>query len=50
MGAAGLGLVLMATGGGLVWAGRGSRTVVPDTIPESFVTDRIDGNAPAESA
>ena len=47
---AGLGLVLMATGGGLVWAGRGSRTVVPDTIPESFVTDRIDGNAPIESA
>jgi len=47
---AGLGLVLMATGGGLVWAGRGSRVVVPDTIPESFVTDRVDGNAPVGPA
>lgn len=39
---AGLGLVLMVTGGGLVWASRGNTTVVPDTIPESFVTERIE--------
>ena len=47
---AALGLVLIVTGAGLVWAGPGNRTVIPDTIPESFMTDRIDGNAPAESA
>lgn len=39
---AALGLVFIATGGGLVWASR-SKTVIPDTIPESFVTERIDG-------
>ena len=40
---AGLGLVLMATGAGLVWASRSKDIKVPDTIPESFVTERIDG-------
>ena len=45
---AGLGLVLMITGGGLVWAARGNKTIVPDTIPDSFVTDRIDGTAPVQ--
>ena len=38
---AALGLVLMGTGGGLVWASR-SKIIVPDTIPESFVTERIE--------
>jgi hypothetical protein len=37
---AALGLVFIATGAGLVWASR-SRTVIPDTIPESFVADPI---------
>ena len=45
---AGLGLVLMVAGGGLVWAGRGTKTVIPDTIPESFVTDRIDSASRVE--
>ena len=40
---AGLGLVLMATGAGLVWASRSKDVQVPDTIPESFVTERIGG-------
>lgn len=35
---AGLGVVFLATGGGLVWAGRGDRKV-PDTIPEAFTTE-----------
>jgi hypothetical protein len=39
---AALGLVLMVTGGGLVWASRSTKTVVPDTIPESFVIERIE--------
>jgi len=33
---AGLGLVFMLTGGGLIWAGRGNKVVVPDTVPEAF--------------
>lgn len=40
---AGLGLVLMVAGGGLVWASRGKDTVIPDTVPESFVTENIEG-------
>jgi hypothetical protein len=39
---AGLGLVLMATGAGLVWVSRSKGVVIPDTIPEGFVTERID--------
>lgn len=33
---AGLGLVFVLTGGGLIWAGRGKQVVVPDTVPEAF--------------
>jgi hypothetical protein len=33
---AGLGLVFVLTGGGLIWAGRGNKVVVPDTVPEAF--------------
>jgi hypothetical protein len=33
---AGVGLVFMLTGGGLIWAGRGKQVVVPDTVPEAF--------------
>ena len=33
---AGVGLVFLLTGGGLVWAGRGNRVLVPDTVPEAF--------------
>jgi hypothetical protein len=33
---AGVGLVFMLTGGGLIWAGRGNKTVIPDTVPEAF--------------
>jgi hypothetical protein len=40
---AGLGLVLMVAGGGLVWASRGKDMVIPDTVPESFVTENIEG-------
>ena len=39
---AGLGLVLIVAGGGLVWATRGKETVIPDTVPEAFVTERIE--------
>lgn len=39
---AALGLVLIATGGGLIWASRGGTMVIPDTVPESFVTERIE--------
>jgi hypothetical protein len=42
---AGLGLVLMLTGGGLVWAGRGKEFVVPDTVPEAFVKEPIETGA-----
>jgi hypothetical protein len=48
---AGLGLVFMLTGGGLVWAAGGRKTRIPDTIPESFVTettlDTVKVEAPA---
>ena len=43
---AALGLVLMVTGGGLVWASRGKDVVIPDTVPESFTTERIEDSAP----
>jgi len=33
---AAIGLVLMATGGGLIWAGRGKQVQIPDTVPEAF--------------
>ena len=33
---AGVGLVFMLAGGGLIWAGRGKQIVVPDTVPEAF--------------
>jgi hypothetical protein len=36
---AGLGLVFMLTGGGLFWAGREEKTVVPDTIPADWKSD-----------
>ena len=43
---AGLGLVFLVAGGGLVWAGRGKDTIIPDTVPESFVTERIEERSP----
>jgi hypothetical protein len=47
---AGLGLVFIVAGGGLVWASRGSKDmVIPDTVPESFVTERIDEPATFET-
>ena len=46
---AGLGLVLMVAGGGLVWASRGKDTVIPDTVPESFVTERIEDGKTLET-
>ncbi len=37
---AGLGMVFMLTGGGLIWAARGDRkNVIPNTVPESFLTE-----------
>ena len=39
---AGLGLVFLVAGSGLVWAGRGKDTIIPDTVPESFTTERIE--------
>jgi hypothetical protein len=39
---AALGVTLMVTGGGLVWASRGKDVVIPDKVPESFLTERID--------
>jgi hypothetical protein len=33
---AALGLVFMLTGGGLIWAGRGRKVEIPDTVPEAF--------------
>ena len=33
---AGVGLVFMLTGGGLIWAGKAKKVVVPDTVPEAF--------------
>jgi hypothetical protein len=38
---AGLGLVFILTGVGLIWAGRGKVSIVPDTVPESFTADPI---------
>ena len=40
---AGLGLVLMVAGAGLVWTSRGKDTVIPDTVPDAFVTENIEG-------
>ena len=39
---AGLGLVFLVAGGGLVWAGRGKDTIIPDTVPEAFITEHIE--------
>jgi hypothetical protein len=37
---AGLGLVFMLTGGGLIWVARGDRkNVIPNTVPEAFITE-----------
>ena len=38
---AGLGLVFMITGGGVMWAARVTRdgAETPDTVPESFTTE-----------
>ena len=33
---AGVGLVFMLAGGGLIWAGRGKQVIIPDTVPEAF--------------
>ena len=38
---AGLGLVFMLSGGGLIWAGRGRDVLIPDTVPEGFMTEQI---------
>jgi hypothetical protein len=38
---AGLGLVFILTGSGLIWAGRGKVVVVPDTVPEALTVDPI---------
>lgn len=46
---AGLGLVFLVAGAGLVWASRSKDVVIPDTIPESFVTDRIEGSRTLET-
>jgi hypothetical protein len=40
---AGLGLVFMVAGAGLVWAGRSKGIKVPDTIPEAFTIERLEG-------
>ena len=40
----GLGLVFMLFGGGLFWASRGKDgQLIPDTVPEAFLDERIDG-------
>ena len=39
---AGLGLIFMITGAGIVWATRGKDTIIPDTVPESFVIESFD--------
>ncbi|HUF98687.1 MAG TPA: hypothetical protein VMM60_11220 [Ilumatobacter sp.] len=44
---AGLGLVFMLTGGGLVWASRSKDTQIPDTVPEAFLREPI-GPVPQE--
>ena len=38
---AGLGLVFLLTGGGLIWAGRGRDVTIPDTVPEAFTTEQL---------
>jgi hypothetical protein len=38
---AGVGLMFMLAGGGLIWAGRGKQVVVPDTVPEAFHPDPV---------
>ena len=40
---AGLGLLFMVTGAGIVWATRGKDTVLPDTVPEAFTIEQIEG-------
>jgi hypothetical protein len=40
---AGLGLVLMVSGAGLIWAARSKDIKVPDTIPEAFTVERLEG-------
>ena len=39
---AALGLVFSLTGGGLIWAGRGKKVQVPDTVPEAFYKEPVD--------
>lgn len=40
---AGLGVMFLLIGGGMVWVARGERRgVIPDTVPESFVTESIE--------
>ena len=36
---AAIGMVLIVTGGGLIWASRGKSVIIPDTVPEAFVKD-----------
>jgi hypothetical protein len=38
---AGVGLVFMLAGGGLIWAGRGREVVVPDTVPDAFLPEPV---------
>lgn len=45
---AGLGLMFVLIGGGMIWVARGDRRgVVPDTVPESFLTETIEEPAAA---
>lgn len=46
---AGLGMMFMLTGGGLVWASKGRFNRIPDTIPESFTKDTTLGEKKAET-
>ena len=34
-----IGMVLIVTGSGLIWAGRGKTVMIPDTVPEAFFKD-----------
>ena len=34
----------VVAGGGLIWVSRGKDTVIPDTVPESFGTERIEAD------
>jgi hypothetical protein len=47
---AGLGLLFMVTGAGIVWATRGKDTVIPDTVPEAFVIEQIEVTEPFAKA